>query len=39
MDQMRVFMQSDHLKEAMRNAGVVGQPDLYVLGQSENYTD
>jgi hypothetical protein len=33
LDKVKVFMNSDGLKEAMKNAGVVGKPDIYLMDE------
>ncbi len=35
MDRARTFLQSEELREAMRQAGVIGQPDIYLLDRIE----
>ncbi|HEY3421452.1 MAG TPA: hypothetical protein VGK23_12950 [Methanomassiliicoccales archaeon] len=33
LDKAKKFMNSDELKEAMKKAGVVGKPDIYLLDE------
>lgn len=35
MEKMQEFMQSEELRELQADAGVVGQPEVFILGEAE----
>ncbi len=38
-DKARAFLKSSDLAEAMQAAGVVGESEIFILGQEEKYVD